>query len=470
MKKVYALHLVMSLLVCGVTTAASDKIDDYVKTELQNKKIPGLALAILRDGKVKKMQGYGYSNVEHRVNVIPETIFQSGSVGKQFTATAVMMLVDEGKINLDDSIAKYFKSSPNYWKPITIRHLLTHTSGIPDYSDKQVDFRRDYTEDQLQKVLVKLKPQFRAGEKWSYSNSGYMLLGFLIRKVSGKFYGDYLQEKVFRPLAMISTRIITEADIVANRAAGYQLVKGELKNQDWVAPTINTTADGSLYVNVVDLAKWDQALYDETLLKQSLLRQMWTPVILKVGIPYPYGFGWSFDYQRNHRIIQHGGHWQGFSTAICRYVEDRLTVIVLANLAGVNAVTIAHNVAGLYEPSLLSPRFMPASAEAVSKPDATELKQKLFAFASGRSKGRITRGLETVTEREERKEATETLKKMKSFEFIACDSADSASVSLYGSPVDRFCYYKINDGTTNSYATFALTPEGQLAGYWTEPE
>jgi len=331
----------------GSTTA----IDDYVRTEMSKQKIPGLALAIVKNGQIVLARGYGFSNVEHQVSVKPETIFQSGSVGKQFTATAIMMLVEEGKVGLDEKISKYLGEVPEAWNDMTVRHLLTHTSGLTDYPD-DFDFRRDYNEEELLKRAQAIKPAFKPGEKWQYSNIAYLTLGILIHKVTGQFYGDFLQDRVFKPLGMTSTRIISEADIIPNRAAGYRIEKDQLKNQNWVSPTLNTTADGALYFNVLDMAKWDAALYGETLLKQTSLRQMWTPVTLNNKKTYDYGFGWGVAQINGHRLIEHGGAWQGFTTYIGRYIDDKVTVIALDNLSGANPGKIARHVAAIYNPDL----------------------------------------------------------------------------------------------------------------------
>lgn len=341
----------LSASLCFAQDPTTTRVDDYINTELQKQRIPGLSLAVVKDGKIILAKGYGLSNVEHQVPVKPETIFQSGSVGKQFTATAVMMLVEEGKINLEDKISKYFSDAPAGWQNITVRHLLTHTSGTTDYPN-DFDFRRDYTEDELLKRAEAIPLAFQPGEKWSYSNLGYVVLGILIHKVSGKFYGDFLQERIFRPLGMTTARIISEADIVPNRAAGYTIVKGELKNQGWVSPTLNTTADGALYLTVYDMAKWDAALYTESLLPRRSLEQMWTPVKLNDGKTQSYGFGWGLAEVRGHHIIEHGGSWQGFKSHIARYVDDKLTIIVFANLAQSNPTRIAHGVAAIYDPAL----------------------------------------------------------------------------------------------------------------------
>jgi len=330
-----------------------DKVDEYVQSVMKERKIPGIALLVVQDGKAVRSQGYGFSNVELQVPVKPETLFQSGSVGKQFTATAVMMLVEEGKVGLEDPLTKYFPDGPAAWKNVTVRQLLSHTAGFTDYPEN-FDFRRDRTEDEILKAIEAVPLAYPPGTKWSYSNLGFATLGILIHKASGKFYGDFLQERVFGPLGMTTTRIISEEDIIPNRSAGYRLVKGQLKNQEWVSPTLNTTADGSLYFSILDLQKWDAALTQGKLLKKSSFDEMWTIAKLKDGTPNSghYGFGWFLENIHGHPIIEHEGAWQGFNTSINRYVNDKLTVVVLTNLAACDPGDIAHHVAGLYVPEL----------------------------------------------------------------------------------------------------------------------
>jgi len=261
------------------------------------------------------------------------------------------MLVEEGKLSLDDKITKYVPDAPESWGNITLRHLLTHTSGMTDYPS-DFDLRRDYTEDDLLQRIKAILLAFQPGEKWSYSNLAYVTLGILIHKVSGKFYGDFLQERVFKPLDMSTARIISEADIIPNRAAGYRVANGQLKNQNWVSPSLNTTADGALYLTVYDMAKWDAALYTEKLLKRSSLEQMWTPVKLNDGKTFPYGFGWGLGNVRGHRVIEHGGSWQGFKAQISRYVDDKLTIILFANQTRANQTKLTHDIAAIINPEL----------------------------------------------------------------------------------------------------------------------
>ena len=340
-------------ITCLAQESLETRVDAYIKSEMQAQQIPGLSLAVIKDGRIVLAKGYGLANVEHQVPVKPETIFQSGSMGKQFTATAVMMLVEEGKLSLDDKITKNFPDGPEAWRNITVRHLLTHTSGMTDYPE-DFDLRRDYTEDELFQRIKSIPLAFQPGEKWSYSNLAYVMLGILIHKVSGKFYGDFLQERIFEPLEMSTARIISEADIVPNRAAGYRSVNGQLKNQNWVSPSLNTTADGALYLTIYDMAKWDAALYTDKLLKKASLEQMWTPVKLNNGKTHPYGFGWALGEVRGHRIVEHGGAWQGFKSYIARYVDDKLTVVLFANQARTNPGKLVHGVAALLNPELAS--------------------------------------------------------------------------------------------------------------------
>jgi len=372
----------MMLFFCAAISARADEIDRYVKAEMQRQKIPGVSLAVLRGGKIETLKSYGLANVEHQIPVKPETVFQSGSIAKQFTAMAVMILVEEGKIALDDKIIKYFPDAPEAWKNITVRHLLTHTSGMGDYPP-EFDLRRDYTEDEYLAFIKKSPLIFETGAKWDYSNIGYVTLGALVRKVTGKFYGDFLQERIFKPLNMTTARIISEADIVPNRAAGYRLENGELKNQEWVSPSTNTTADGSLYFTILDLAKWDAALYTDRPLKQSSLAQMWMPAKLTDGKTKDYGFGWHTTRIGNRRVIHHGGAWQGFKSYIVRFPDDKLTIIYLANSWDTKDMKLARGLAAIFYPEFALPNAQPIEDK---EPKTTALVRRvLLQFARGKA-------------------------------------------------------------------------------------
>ena len=335
-------------------------VDAYVRGEMVKQRVPGLAMAIVRNGALLRAQGYGSANLEHNVPVTAATVFQSGSVGKQFTATLVMQLIGEGRLSLDDRLAKFFPSGPAVWREITIRQLLSHTSGISEKFYEKVDLHLEYADSTVARIIGEQPLDFVPGSKWSYSNPGYVMLGYVIEKVTGRFYGDLLEERIFGPLGMSTAMIINEPTIVPNRAAGYETVAGTIVNQAWVSRKFNTTADGSLYLTVLDLAKWDAALYGDRVLAQASLAQMWTPIRLNGGATHPYGFGWALGNVNGHRIIEHGGAWQGFKTYIARYVGDGLTVIVMMNLGEANPGTFAHGIAGVIEPALMAAPAAPA--------------------------------------------------------------------------------------------------------------
>jgi CubicO group peptidase (beta-lactamase class C family) len=377
------------LLVLLATTAPADtlsRVEEFVRAEMAREKVPGVAVAVVDHGKVVMAEGYGWANVEHNVPVRPETVFQSGSLGKQFTAATVMTLVEEGKLALDDPIAKYFPEAPPAFRAVTVRHLLTHTSGIPDYTEGTIDLRRDYTEDELARMAFGLELEFAPGSRWNYSNTGYLMLGVLVRRASGRFYGDVLRERVFAPLGMKTARIISEEDIVPNRAAGYRLVGGELKNQEWVAPKLNTTADGSLYFTVLDLIAWEKGLRAGAVLRPDSWAATFQPVRLTSGRPYPYGFGWVVDQAAGQSVVGHGGSWQGFKTQLTRYLGNDLTIVVLANLAEAEPDRFVSGIAAIFDPKLAPPAPGPIADR---EPEVTARLRGLLASAR---EGRLSPG------------------------------------------------------------------------------
>jgi CubicO group peptidase (beta-lactamase class C family) len=347
--------LLFSLLAAMPVRAQSDpqeRIGKYVREAMAGQNVPGVAVAIIEQGKLVLVQGYGYANLEHSIPVTADTIFQSGSVGKQFTAVAVMLLVEDGKLGLDDSIAKWLPKAPKAWKPITVRQLLNHTSGIPGLAEApmpHLDFQRDYTDEELVAAAFKLKLVFPAGSRWSYSNTGYDLLGVIVGKASGKFYGDLLKERVFDPLGMKTARVISESDLIPNRAAGYRLENGVIKNQEWVAPSHNISAAGALYFSLKDLIGWDNGLRAKAILKPASWEVVYEPAQLGSGARRPYGFGWNIAEYGGRPHIWHNGRWQGFVAQISRFGPDDRTVIVLCNLATCKVGHLVQGIVGVLD-------------------------------------------------------------------------------------------------------------------------
>lgn len=337
-----------------------DHVDALIRKERDEQRIPGIAIVVIQDGEVVKAGAYGVADVELKSPATTATVFRIQSVSKQFTATGLMMLVEEGEVGLDDPVSRYLDGCPPTWQRMTVRHLLTQTSGLADFiNEATVNLRVDSSDEELLKSIVEQPLKFEPGDAWGYSNSNYHLLAMIIRRVSGKWYGDFLAERIFEPLGMTKTAVIRAGEIVRGRAMGYCREKGRLEPASFVASSIASYGGGGIRSTVLDLAKWDAALETEQLLKRATLEQMWTPVKLNHGTSYPYGFGWEIDQNAGHRRIWHAGRWLGFAAQIDRYVDDRLTVIALANLSDASLGRLTRKVASLYLPNLAPPVYQP---------------------------------------------------------------------------------------------------------------
>ncbi|MFT3990438.1 MAG: serine hydrolase domain-containing protein [Luteolibacter sp.] len=325
----------LCLLLLPVSLRA-DAIDEIVGAGMKKTGIPGLALGIVRDGRLVRARGYGVASLELPVPVTADTVFQGGSIGKMFTASAILLLEKEGKLSLSDPVSKHLPEAPESWKGITLRHLLHHTSGIPGfpYDDKaKLDLQRNDGEEEIIALAASTPLDFPPGTRHQYSNTGYVLLGIVIHRVTGKPYEAFLQSRVFQPLGMTRSRGIDDRTIIPGRAAGYEAgPDGGPRNQEWVAPSYNSTADGSLYFTVNDFAKWDIALGCGPV-SGEMFAEMLKPAVLNDGSTAPYGLGWDLDWETGEKTIGHSGGWQGFSSLYLRFPERKTSVILLCNLA-----------------------------------------------------------------------------------------------------------------------------------------
>jgi CubicO group peptidase (beta-lactamase class C family) len=404
---------------------------------MKRQQIPGLSVAVLRGDRVLLARGYGFSNLELRVPASDSTIYQSGSLGKQFTGAAVAMLAQQGRLDVEDRITKWFPEGKGVWDSITVRQLLTHTSGMPEYTDSLVDLRKDYTEEQLVRLAASRPLDFPPGQTWSYSNTGYALLGVLIHRVTGRFYGEVLDQLIFSPLGM-RTRIISEADIIPNRAAGYRLVDSQVKNQEWVSPSLNTTADGALYLTVNDLAKWAVSLNHRRLPDSTVLDAAWAPARLNDGGTVPYGYGWYLSDQRGHRRVGHTGAWQGFETVFYRYPEFDLSVVVLANLEQAIPAAIAEGIAGMLEPALQPPQLFSTALR--GSPPPVAIPALLQRVAAGDDAGIVTPGARRFQLPAARQQLGEILQKAGSWTTLGCELVIGRKIRRLGADVARICY------------------------------
>lgn len=311
------------------------EIDELLSATFQ-KNAPGATVIAVKDGKVIFRKGYGMANLELRVPNQPDMVFRLGSMTKQFTAVAILMLAQQGKLSVTDDITKYLTDFPTHGQKITIENLLTHTSGVTNYTSLPEWlplWRKDMTLTELI-ALFKDKPlDFAPGEKWSYSNSGYVLLGAIIEKVSGESYQDFIEKRIFAPLGMTHSYYDRTNKIIPGRVEGYSKSKDGYVNCAYLSMN-QPYAAGSLASSVDDLAIWDASLYTDKLLKPEWLKRAWTSFKLNNGKLTNYGYGWGVSSFDGHLLITHDGGIPGFSTSGMRFPEDKIYVAVLTNLDG----------------------------------------------------------------------------------------------------------------------------------------
>jgi len=311
-------------------------MEQIIQSYVADHKFMGSVL-VARDGKTLLDKGYGFANLEWQVPDTPTTKFRIGSITKQFTAASILLLEERGKLKTDDPVKKYMPDAPAAWDKVTIFHLLTHTSGIPSFTSFP-DLPKRQLEAMTPQQLVdwfRDKPlEFEPGTKWNYSNSGYVLLGYLIEKISGQSYADFVQQNIFTPLGMKDSGYDSNSAIIERHAAGYAPGKNGPENAGFVNMTVPLSA-GGLYSTTEDLLRWEQGLFGGKLLSPASLAKMTTP------FKEDYAFGLGVSSQGGHKAITHDGGIQGFNTSMIYYPDEKLVIEVLANINGPAAGQIA---------------------------------------------------------------------------------------------------------------------------------
>jgi CubicO group peptidase (beta-lactamase class C family) len=334
------------VVICIVPFARADdltpKFERYMDASVKIDHFSGSVL-VSRDGEILFSKGYGLANREHNAPNTPETKFRLGSITKQFTAMAIMILVDQGKIKLGDSIGKYLDDAPKTWETIIVHHLLTHTSGIPSYTSDP-EYRKKMTMPETVKSMIarfKDKPlDFRPGEKFSYSNSGYFLLGAIIEKVSKISYEVFLKQAIFEPLGMTDSGYDQPSTIIEHRASGYEPDGDRIVNASYLDMR-QPYAAGSLYSTVLDLAKWDRGLSAGKFISKESYAKMYTPV------KNDYAYGWAVATTSGRKRFGHGGGINGFVTQILRFPDQKVCVVVLCNMVTNSPAKVANSLAAI---------------------------------------------------------------------------------------------------------------------------
>ena len=337
---------------------------------------PGCSIGVIKDGKLVYKRGYGAANLDYNVPLTSESVFYIASTSKQFTAASILLLVRRGTISLDDDIRKYFPELPRYESPITVNHLIHHTSGVRDYLEllgmagRKMD--EPFGNEEAVELIARQKGlNFKPGEKFSYSNSNYVLMAEIVRRASGKSLREFADENIFRPLGMTNTHFNDDRTaVVKNRVVSYAQISPGRYTQ--FVKTIEAMGDGNLLTTVEDLAKWDQNFYDNNVGGEGFSQQLLTRTKLNNGEEIPYAFGLANEVFKGLKAVAHGGGFMGFRTEMIRFLEQRFTAICLCNVGAANPGALARQMADIYLGDQLKPaEAKPNSVPAVSGPPQT---------------------------------------------------------------------------------------------------
>jgi CubicO group peptidase (beta-lactamase class C family) len=451
-------------LAAAQAAAQTQAVDAAVQKAMQTRQFPAASIAVVKDGTVVLAKGYGFSDVEKSIKATEQTVYQLASVTKPFTAMATLMLVEDGKLSLDGKITEILPGLPDAWAPVTVRHLLSHTSGIKSYTDvfgqtKTAD-SQVFTSDGILALVKDAPLQFTPGERYAYCNTGYYLLGMIIEKASGKPYAAFLADRIFKPLGMTSTSLDDYADARPVRARGYATTSGATTPAQHTHPTQPFSA-GALVSNVVDLAKWDAALAARKLLKPASYDAMWTPMRLNDGKASGYAFGWQVEPYRTRARQAHGGGISGFSTFVARFPDDKVTVIALVNQGGGAAGALVNGIAEIYIPALKD-----GAPKPIADPDAkttTFLKEVITLAARGETNPEwLTPEFRSFLLPDRIKEGPQMMGRhggLQAFELMEDTTRDGRRVRVY----------RATFGTTPVRAQFTLSADGKIAGLGISP-
>lgn len=451
-----------------------DSIDRVVVGVMREKHIPGLSLAVVRKGHADKVQSYGWADLESCVPSANTTLYGIGSVSKQFTAAGVLLLARSGAISLGDPITKYLREGKGVWDGITIRHLLTHTSGIKDYTndDNKYDaMQLDRTANPLTADLVRqiatVPLNFRPGDDWAYSNTGYLLLGALIERVTGRSFPAYMHERVFQPIGMTATRFYSPRELIAKRGTPYHVdADGLATHGPYIADQFSRWGDMGILSTGPDMARWIVAMDSVALLTPHEWQQMRTPVRLNDGSAYPYGFGMDLSEIGRQSVLSHSGDFRvGYSAYLLRIPARGVSIAVLSNYWGEGdpPLSLSHAVIGLVDSVAASFAGLPARPD----PDSDRTKALFHLLrGAGEENGAIRttstfRHLVGVDVRDFAKRNPD----LRGLRFLECTRPSPAPVAALGTSVDRECSYRLDGAREPTVMTFWLTPRSELAGF-----
>lgn len=341
--------LLAAFLLFSCSTELDEKVNTILK-DYQDPNMPGYSLLIAKDGDILLQKSNGLASIEIRSIITDSTNFRLASVTKEFTAFAIMILIDEGKLNFDTKLSEIFPKFPKYGDNITVKNLLQHTSGLIDYESVIPENQEEqlHDKDVLRLMMQQDSTYFETGTKHQYSNSGYAVLAMVVEKISGKSFPNFLKERIFEPLGMNSTIAFVEGkNLVKNRAFGYKIKNGKAVFADQNL-TSAVLGDGGIYSNVYDMLKWENSLYTDKLLPKNMIELSQQRGVTSNGETFDYGFGWRLEKLNDYEVVYHTGSTTGFRNIIYRIPSKKLVIIFLSNRDEGDTLQIARDLAELY--------------------------------------------------------------------------------------------------------------------------
>lgn len=459
-RKTFALIL---LVVAGASMTFADSFDEFVRETMTKRKLPGVSLAVIKDGKLVRTGGYGFANLEHQIPATKDTVYEIGSISKQFASEALMLLVEDGKVVLDDPVNKYLPANaPQTWAKITIRDLLNHTSGLKDWTEiKEFSYRREYSAEEFVEMVRPFPVQFQPKENWLYSNTNLPLIGIIVEKASGQTYESFVTTRIFKPLGFPTIRFKHQEDVVPNRANGYVLRDGSWKNGEPFRPKV-IAASGGVLASAVDLARWWEALLQGRIVKPASLDEMLRPAKLNDGRSISHGFAFFTNtFNGNTFIFHHGSTVGGFGSGVYYYPKEKLTIAIIANLedGGFGAEHIWKRLSNLYIPGAYV-GGMKEVPETVPNQTRDNL-QILRDLAENKRPAALFSNFASKVSEAFIKQLDENLKQMKSFAYLGTEKIGPSHFMLDAAAAE-FVRYKMVLPDKTVYYHFRMNKDGKI--------
>lgn len=474
-KNLFAKALILTILGAAAGVVASGQtiadVDAVLKKAIDAKAVPAAGVAVVRDGKVVLSKGYGKADIASNLDANENTAFQIASVTKQFTAAGVLLLAEDGKLKLDDTLGKYVSDVPAKWSGITFRQLLNQVSGIPNYTagGKLVN-DKNYTKAEILGLVKDVPVAFEPGTKWAYSNTNYFLLGMVIEKVSGKPYPEFMRDRIFKPLGMSSTQVNTSGLKIKNAATAYELASGAWQQSTLDDPS-QPYAAGAIVSTPADMAKWAAAVSVGKLLKKTSWDEAFASAKLPDGKPTNYGFGWQIGKIGETPYVGHSGGIRGFSSYHVRFPAENVSVVVMVNAANGAPQKLAFEIAGLYIPKVAATLAAQEAARNVAAiadadPDTTKFIRGVF---EGMVRGEgdpalFSAEMQKVMFPDNIKQLKGPLGSqgpLKVFELLTADNSNGTKHRVYRAVFESGLKARVN---------FTIDAEGKIAGANVRPE